>query len=221
MAVVGCLFTENSLYVWSGVQLVGWILPLVLSVFARYRDPVTREWVAESFVVLFSYYLCFCFFLLYIFQIALAQLQPDPFCPQIMTFGMPAMAPFYVGVCVGLTLFLPIFMGFYYSPMQGFIVLACIWIAPAVVLIWFSFFTASQVGMSLGVGVGVTLLFIAMFRFYFVPLAPYLLNLAPCTWLSLRETWFSSDEEQYQRRRVELWIKEQQLQRGTCCGLWW
>jgi hypothetical protein len=199
---IGCLFSVSSLYVWSATQLLGWVLPIFFTLLAHYRDPVTNQWVAEMFLVAYSYYVCFSLFLLYIFQIALQQLQPDPFCPYLTTYGVPALTPFYVGCAIGLTLLLPIFLEFSYSLFTGITILCCIWIAPAATLIWFSIFTASQVALSLGIGVLITLLFILMFKFYWVPYMPYMLNVAPFTWLGVVETWFSDKNQQERAYKV-------------------
>lgn len=214
---IGCLFTSTSLYVWSATQLLGWVLPLFLTLFARYRDPVTKQWVAEAFLVLFSFYLYLCLALLYIFQIALHQLHPDPFCPENYTYGYPALCPFYIGIAVGLTLFLPMFLHFNYGIVQGLTVLACIWIAPAAVLIWFSIHTPAQVGLSLGVGVLMTLLYMLVFRFCLLRFMPYLINLAPFSMLSLTETWFSTDQQQLNARRIRQWLDDMNKRKYCRC----
>jgi hypothetical protein len=217
---IGCLFTSTSLYVWSGVQLLGWVLPFFITLLARYRDPVTKEWVAEAGLVIYSFYLYLCLALLYILQIAMGQMQQDPFCPYVYNYGFPALCPFYIGLAIGLTLFLPIFMNFYYSIVTGLTILACIWIAPALVLVWFSFHTPSQVGLSLGMGVLVTLVYLMAFKFLVMPQMPYVLNQPPCTWLGLTETWFSSDEQQQATREVKqtlMELRRRSRRRGCCC----
>lgn len=213
---VGCLFTSASLYVWSGVQLLGWVLPLFITLLSRYRHPITREWVAEAALTLFSFYLYLCLALLYIVQVALQQLQPDPFCPEAYSFGMPSLPAFYIGIAVGLTLFLPMFMSFYYSIMTGLTILAFIWIAPALTLVWFSFHTATQVGLSLGVGVLVTLLYLGAFKFWLVPQLPWLLNQAPCSCLGLTETWFSSVQQQRYAQEIKQTLEAMRGRRKCC-----
>lgn len=200
--MVSCQFDSYSLYVFSGVQLIGWVLPVILTFFSRYRDPVTHKWVAEMFLVAFSYYLFYAQLFLYILQIAMHQLQPDPFCPGVMTYGFPALPPFYVGVCIAMTLLLPVFLEFSYGVISGVSILSCIWIAPPAVLVWFSFYSWQQVALSLGIGLLVTLLFVLMYRFWLLPLLPYVLNVAPASTLGLVDTWFQTDAQQLETRRI-------------------
>lgn len=197
MPIVACLFTSYSLPAFAGVQLLAWILPLLLSFFARYRDPrPPYRWVAEFFLVCFSWYLFIVQLLLYILQISMQQLQADPFCPGLMDYSFPAFAPFWIGICITLTAVLPWTMGFRYGFLNAMTILTFIWITPAAVLIWFSFFTWQQVLLSAGIGVLITLIFVFIMITYMVPLMPFILTQAPATWFNLTETWFSTPAQQ-------------------------
>jgi hypothetical protein len=218
MAVIGCLFSETSLYVWSATQLIGWVLPIFIMLFARSRDPRTGKWTAEAFLTLYGQYTWISLSMLYILQIALNQQQPDPFCPYLTTPGVPALAPFYIGSVIGLTLFLPIFLEFYYSWFTGITILFCIWIAPAAVLVWFSIFTAAQVGLSLGIGVLNTLIFMLIYKFWWMPHMPWLLNTWVFKFLCLSETWFSSaEQQQYTVYVAECVAQQERGRRSQCC----
>ena len=214
---IGCLFSNTSLYVWSSTQLIGWVLPIFISLFARYRDPSTQRWVSECFLILYGYYLWLALGILYIAQIALGQMQPDPFCPYQQNYSFPALAPFYIGSAIGLTLFIPVFLNSYYSWFTGVTILCCIWIVPPTVLIWYSIFTPTQVGMSLGIGVATTLIFILMYRFWWMPVMPYVVNTPLFRFLSVSETWFSTTEQQRDTARIARCVEEQERGKPWLC----
>lgn len=210
-----CLYTSYGAASFAAVQLISWIVPLTLAAASPVYDQETGRWGRQFVLVSFGFYVFFWGFILYIFQVALAVMRADPFCPVIQTYGVPSSAAFYVASMGTFLLGLAYEMSFWYT-ITNSLYLIIWWLAPPFVLVWFGFNVWQEVLLSMGLGILSTTVFLLLVWHVLVHDMPYLLQQGPWSWCNCVDTWIQTIE---QRRKTED-LRKWRTKRETINPLW-
>lgn len=189
-----CLYTSYGAAVFAAVQLVSWLVPLTLAAASPVRDQESGRWGRQFVLVAFGFYIFIWGFVLYIFQVALAIMREDPFCPVIQTYGVPSSAAYYVAAMGTFLLGLAYEMGFWYN-FTNSLYLIIWWFVPPVVLVWFGFNVWQEVLLSMGLGVLSTIVFLFLIWHYMVHDMPYYLQQVPWSWCNCIDTWVQTPRQ--------------------------
>lgn len=211
------MYTTASGAVFAAVQLVSWLIPLTLTSASYVYDQETKRWGRQFVLVSFGFYLFLCGFSLYIFQVALAIMRADPFCPQIQTYGVPSVGAFYVAAMGTFFFGMAFEMSFWYSATNT-LGLAMLWFVPPVVMVWFGFNAWQEVLLSMGLGVLCTIVFMLLVWHILVHDIPYYLHQGIWYWSNCVDTWIQTPAQRRKTERLRLWLaKREPLGDGLCC----
>jgi hypothetical protein len=228
-----CYYTSWTGGAFAITQLVSWIVPLALAVASPvhvYRElaPTKRDgeprivdrWGRQFVLVAFGMYIFFWSFALYIFQVALAMVRPDPFCPAVLTYGLPSSSAFYVAASGTFMVCMAVAMRFWYNWTNTLYLLVWWFVLPAV-LIWVGYNTWQEVLLSASLGGAATVVFFFAVWKLAINDMPYLLQQPPWSWFNCVDTWVQSQAQQDQSEELRLWLQDRDRKYGNLgCFLW-
>lgn len=193
--------SELTRFVAASHILFAWVAPALITTVAIWpsRSGVIKK---QFFLVVYSFYLFFWQFMLYVLQQAVRIARPDPFCPAMLTYGFPSLPAYYVAALGTLAVVLPLLLGQYYGWMS-WLMLVCWWFVPPAVLVWFTFNTWQEVLLSMGIGVLATVIYVLAALWIVRPFVPYVINSPPWSWFNLIDTWLQSETQQLLAERLE------------------
>lgn len=204
VAVATCLYTESRGQVYILAQISTWIVPLYITALSFVKDQRTGRKGVQFCVAVFAWVLTLAQFALYAIQASVRVIRPDPFCPEIPTYGLPSTTAFYTAVG-GTLIFVMIWLtAFDLSITLSLILVGC-WIVIPTVLMWFAFNTWQEVAISYGLGILVTLPYFWLLRTYLLDMLPYILNMAPFTWMGCLDTLIQSEAGQMHTETIRQW----------------
>lgn len=217
-----CYYTSWTSGAFAITQLVSWLVPLALAAASPvhiHRDILggshtVDRWARQFVLVAFGFYIFFWSFLLYIFQAALAVVRTDPFCPAVVTYGLPSSGAFYVAASGTFMVCMAVAMRFWYN-WSNTLYLLIWWIVPPGVLIWVGYNAWYEVLLSAGLGALATIIFFFLVWKMAARDMPYILNQAPWSWFNCADTWVQTQGQQDQTEEIRLWLQERDRKYGN------
>lgn len=216
-----CYYTSWTGGAFAITQLISWIVPLALAIASPvhiHRELKTGttvdRWGRQFVLVAYGFYIFFCSLLLYIFQAALAVVRVDPFCPAVLTYGLPSSAAFYVAGAGTFMVCMAIAMRFWYN-WSNTIYLAVWWLVPPGVLIWVGYNSWQEVLLSCALGMLATIIFFLLVWKLAIHDMPYILLQPPWSWVNCVDTWVQSQAQQEQAEELRLWVEERDKKYGN------
>lgn len=221
-----CYYTSWTGAVFAITQLVSWIVPLALAIASPVHVHRTLKsgaavdrWGRQFVLVAFGFYIFFWSFLLYIFQAALARVRTDPFCPAVLTYGLPSSGAFYVAASGTFMVCMAIAMRFWYN-WSNTLYLVIWWLVPPGVLIWVGYNTWHEVLLSVSLGVLATAAFFVIVWKWTARDMPFVLAQAPWSWFNCVDTWVQTQDQQDQAEEIREWVNKREEEYG-CNFICW
>lgn len=202
MATVVCAYDETlwSRVYWS-LSYTGVVLGVGLFFVSMAQDTKRNRWGVQWMVKMYSTYLLAWFGALWLVQVALNDVRPDPFCPGVTWSGFPSINTFYSS---SFTAFVVLTTYLYNRPFGWvwWLTLLGIFFGVPLVLSALGPSTWREILTSVGLGLLSAIIFVAGIHYCIKPYLPWLLNCAPFTWFGCIDTWIMSDEEHETERRI-------------------
>jgi hypothetical protein len=191
---MNCVYDGWAAQVFAFTQLIPWLVPLALSAASIGRDARGR-WGKQLLHVWFGLHLTVMQVFLYVLQFTLDRPRPDPYCPSVYSYGVPATAAFYIAALYAFIVGYAILWRVRLSAFYWVATTAILVFVPGI-LVWWAYNTWYEVLLALALGAGTTAPFLAVVRFLVLPEVPLLLRARPWRWFPCIDTYMimSSDE---------------------------
>lgn len=199
---MACLYDQS---VWSrtywALSYTGLVVGLGLFFVSLAQDTKRNRWGVQWLVKTFSYYLLVWYAALWVCQVALNDLRPDPFCPLVQWSGFPSVSTFYAA---SFTTFVIGTTYIYNRPFgwMWWVTLLGIFFGVPIVLAALGPSTWREIVLSLGLGVLAAIMYVAIVHYWIKPLLPWVLNSPPFTWFGCIDTWVMDDTQHQEEERI-------------------
>ncbi len=201
-----CSYTSTSAYVFLGVQNISWVVFLFSAGISITRDTERKQWGVQLTMVLFNLWLSVCQFFVYVLQMALNTLRPDPFCPDVLSYGFPSIPAFYAAAGVTFLIGFAIWRRLM-LPWSRWPVLTLLFCCP-LVLSWFTYNTWVEILVTMVAGVASSAAFLIVLRYVLLPRFPEMLCTAPWTWFYCIDTWLMGDRSRAREQRIRAIVND-------------
>lgn len=204
-----CAYTSASAQVFVAVQITPYLIAIFIFGASIAYCQRTKRWGKQLTLLLFNMWLTIFLLLVYIAQMALGQLRPDPWCASAdLTYGTPSTAAYY---CAAGATFVVVFVWWRRIPFpwSGWPLVGLVLCCP-LVLAYFEFNTWTEVLCTQAIGIASTLAFFLVLDRLLLGWYPYMLNQRPWTWLQCIDTWLLSDRQHAQEERLRAIIKQRE-----------
>lgn len=185
----GCFYVSALGHTWAWTHILPTLITLSLTVVSL------RLHGYEWFPTIYGMYLHYCQLLLWALQLLWKSMRPHPYCAEIHTYSFPSQEAFFVA---SLATYLIVYSYVWRIPMAIFtwLFIICIVVFPPIVLVFFQYNRPMEIVWSMVLGIGSTVPFVLIIRYYIKPWLPYLLNQPPWCWLSYIDTYICNKREQ-------------------------
>lgn len=201
-----CSYPSIVANVFEYTHLIPWIVPLVISAASIGRDR-TGKWGKQIIMVWYGLFITVCQIGLYICQTAFNATRIDPYCVDVVTYAFPSSEGFYISALsayiVGFTYLWNIELSWTYWTFLFVFVMG-----PSGILVWFTYNTVTEIGISIAIGAGTTLIFLLFMRFMWLDYLGFYLHQAPWTWFNAIDSYVMSEEQLAESARIEEVLKE-------------
>jgi len=183
----GCYYASLMGEVFGLTQLIPTIVTYFLTATSFFFRGFFILWI-------YGFYLHAVQLLLWVIQVYLEQVRPDPTCQIYQSFAFPSIAAFYVA---SIFTFFALYSYYWYVEQSwlvwflSYIVLAGV----PVILVANSYNHPWEVAVSMFFGIAFTWIYVIVLRLYICPTLPFLLNEFPCSTLGYTDTFLMSEEE--------------------------
>lgn len=198
---MSCIYSSYFGQAFQWIRLLPWLVPLAISAASFGRDGRGR-WGKQITLTLYAGYLMFVQLLLYILQASFNVEQSDPYCPQLKYWAFPSLEAFYTSSLTTYIVGFCFFWGITLSETY-WVFLFVVLVAPPSVLVWFTYISWTNVLVSECLGIGTTLLFLCVLRYFILDELSYMLHTAPWTWMNAIDSYARTQEQMdYENKRI-------------------
>lgn len=201
-----CSYPSPVATAFEYTHLIPWIVPLVITAASIGKDR-TGKWGKQIILIWYGSFLFVCQIGLYIAQASFNVTRTDPYCIDVVSYAFPSTEGFYISA---LSTYVIVFTYLWNIPLSWsyWTILFVFVIGPSGILVWFTYNTLAEIGISVGIGSGTTIIFLLFVRFLWIDDIKFFVLQAPWTWLNAIDSYVQTDIQLIEASRTEFIVKK-------------